>query len=80
MKATDVPVGLWRHFRKKPVLIVARRVEQEEKIETLEGTMTANPGDIVIRGVQGEHYPIKPEIFEATYESAEKDDDAVPEV
>ena len=37
-------------------------------LPTLEGTMTAQPGDWVIRGVQGEFYPCKPDIFEATYE------------
>jgi len=40
-------------------------------IETLEGDMTASPGDWIIRGVQGEFYPCKPDIFEATYESVE---------
>ncbi|MFP8960023.1 hypothetical protein ACLIYP_05540 [Streptomyces nanhaiensis] len=39
-------------------------------INTLEGTMSASPGDYVIRGVQGEIYPCKPDIFEATYEPA----------
>ena len=38
------------------------------EIPTLEGTMTASPGDWIIRGVQGEFYPIKPDIFAATYE------------
>lgn len=37
-------------------------------IDTLEGTMWAAAGDYVIRGVQGEFYPCKPDIFEATYE------------
>lgn len=37
-------------------------------IKTLEGDHTANPGDWIIRGVQGEFYPCKPNIFEATYE------------
>lgn len=37
-------------------------------IDTLEGRMYADPGDWVIRGVQGEHYPCKPDIFAATYE------------
>ena len=37
-------------------------------IETLEGVMVAAPGDWIIRGVQGEFYPCKPDIFEATYE------------
>jgi hypothetical protein len=40
-------------------------------IETLEGRMRADLGDWIIRGVQGEFYPCKPEIFEATYEPAE---------
>lgn len=40
------------------------------KIRTLEGTMTANKGDWIIRGVKGELYPCKPDIFEATYEEA----------
>jgi hypothetical protein len=41
------------------------------EIETLEGVMTASPGDWIIRGVQGEHYPCKPDVFEATYERAD---------
>ncbi len=36
-------------------------------IQTLEGTMHARPGDWIIKGVQGEFYPCKPDIFEATY-------------
>lgn len=41
------------------------------KIETLEGTMTANINDYIIKGVQDEFYPCKPDIFEATYEKVE---------
>ena len=37
-------------------------------ITTLEGDMRAKVGDWIIRGVQGEFYPCKPDIFEATYE------------
>lgn len=37
-------------------------------IPTLEGTMTASAGDWIIRGVKGEIYPCKPDIFEATYD------------
>lgn len=37
-------------------------------IPTLEGTMRADVGDWIIKGVQGELYPCKPEILEATYE------------
>lgn len=39
-------------------------------IATLEGVMQAKPGDWIIKGVQGEFYPCKPDIFEATYEVA----------
>lgn len=40
-------------------------------INTLEGTMTANVGDYIIQGVNGEFYPCKPDIFNKTYEAAE---------
>ena len=40
-------------------------------IPTLEGDHEASLGDWIIRGVAGEHYPCKPDIFEATYEPAE---------
>lgn len=42
------------------------------KIFTLEGVMEATPGDWIIRGIHGEHYPCKPDIFAATYEPAEE--------
>ncbi|WP_373738318.1 hypothetical protein [Jeotgalibaca porci] len=38
------------------------------EIKTLEGAMRAELGDYIIRGLQGELYPCKPDIFEATYE------------
>lgn len=40
------------------------------QILTLEGTMIASPGDWIIRGIRGEFYPCKPDIFDATYETA----------
>lgn len=43
--------------------------------ETLEGTMRVSLGDWIIRGVQGEFYPCKPDIFEATYEPAPQSTD-----
>lgn len=42
------------------------------KIPTLEGDMYASIGDYIIKGVQGEFYPCKPDIFEQTYEVVEK--------
>jgi hypothetical protein len=41
-------------------------------IRTLEGIMEVRPGDWVITGINGEHYPIKHEIFIATYEAIEE--------
>lgn len=40
-------------------------------IHTLEGDMEVSKGDYVIKGVKGEFYPCKPDIFQQTYESAE---------
>lgn len=40
----------------------------ELKIHTLEGVMTASSGDWIIKGVAGEFYPCKPDIFDATYD------------
>jgi hypothetical protein len=40
-------------------------------IDTLEGGHNVCPGDWIITGIQGEHYPCKPDIFEATYEPVE---------
>lgn len=40
-------------------------------INTLEGVMHASKGDYIIKGVKGELYPCKPDIFEATYDPVE---------
>lgn len=40
-------------------------------IETLEGTMKVSEGDYIIKGVRGELYPCKPDIFRETYELVE---------
>jgi hypothetical protein len=87
------------HFRKRPVVIEAIRLDKIStervveflggeskrnisfaidpragtvKIHTLEGVLTAQPGDWIIRGVAGELYPCKPDIFAATYEPVEE--------
>ena len=58
-------------YRKIPVVVEARQTLKEMEIQTLEGTMRADPGDWIITGVKGEQYPCKPDIFAATYEPAE---------
>lgn len=57
----DAPIYVGKQFSNADQLI---------GIETLEGLMTANVGDWIIRGVKGELYPCKPDIFEATYDPA----------
>lgn len=50
-----------------------RNADHDERnglvIHTLEGNHHASPGDWIIKGVAGEFYPCKPEIFESTYEA-----------
>ena len=41
-------------------------------IETLEGDMKASYGDFIIKGINGEFYPCKPDIFDKTYEKVEE--------
>lgn len=41
-------------------------------IHTLEGTHRADVGDFIIKGIKGEFYPVKPDIFESTYEKVEE--------
>jgi hypothetical protein len=84
-------------YRKKPIVIEARQLSEENCVEiaewvlgkpvidnrvsrsitrrrgifyipTLEGDMLANIGDFIIKGINGEFYPCKPDIFEKTYE------------
>lgn len=49
------------------------RPDAEVRILTLEGDMIANPGDWIVKGVAGEFYPVKSDIFDATYEPASKE-------
>lgn len=48
------------------------RIGDELHIFTLEGTMVAQFGDWIVRGVKGELYPCKPDIFAATYEAVDQ--------
>jgi len=46
-------------------------VDGQPVIQTLEGDMLVNDGDWIIKGLSGEFYPCKPDIFEKTYEAVE---------
>lgn len=57
-----------------PIAIASHKGDNDERIpileiETLEGVMVASIGDWVIKGVKGEFYPCKPDVFAATYEA-----------
>lgn len=56
-----------RAFMGAPKLSV---IAQYLKIRTLEGELDATPGDWIIKGVKGEFYPCKPDVFERTYKAA----------
>lgn len=68
MTVDDLPVDEWTDVRKLPVEVEAKRVDEETQIDTREGTVWAYPGDVLLRGVEGELYPCDPEIFDETYE------------
>ena len=70
----DPPIiGNLTHYLKKVDVIMIK--DQKELrthyyIHTLEGDMFLKRGDWIVTGVKGEKYPVKPDIFEATYEKA----------
>lgn len=55
-------------------------VQHKVFIHTLEGSMRADVGDWIIKGIQGEFYPCKADIFEATYTKVDEDKELIPEV
>ena len=72
MSAGETPPGwLMQAMQSGKVRFSSRGSGAYLCIKTLEGEMEASPNDWVIKGVKGEMYPCKPDIFEATYEPAE---------
>ena len=62
--------GYWHGHKKAHEDAEERALKTGEMhIYTLEGVMTASAGDWVIKGIKGEFYPCKNDIFEATYEA-----------
>ena len=57
---------------RKTALVEAEQATEDGSIETAEGTMTYVAGDYICTGIQGERWPVKKDIFEATYEIVEK--------
>lgn len=60
----DIIDTAWEVGKGRPYVIM--------KIKTLEGDMIASEGDYIIKGISGEFYPCKPDIFKATYEEVEE--------
>ena len=59
----------WKRFKKRPVEIYARRNDGPELvIHTLEGDMLCRTGDWIVKGIKGEEYPVREDIFKETYE------------
>ena len=64
---------MWKKCKKKPVVVEFREVRiGEEGVETLEGYKPCTPGEhLIIKGVEGELYPIRKDIFLKTYDVLE---------
>jgi len=58
----------WKAVRKLPVIVGAIQMPEDFEVDTLEGTHSAKAGDYLLKGVRGELYPVKKDIFEETYE------------
>lgn len=67
--------GEFQYAVRKRKNIFSNKSEREEEktlfIQTLEGVHEASIGDYIIKGIKGEFYPCKPDIFEETYEEVE---------
>lgn len=61
-----------RAMGKDSRITINRTPEGKLEIPTLEGVMTADVGDMVIKGIQGELYPCKPDIFQKTYDEVQE--------
>jgi hypothetical protein len=74
------PDSIWEGVNENKIILHLDRTGCPKKvtgfveIHTLEGVMRGDVGDWIIKGVAGEFYPCKPDIFEQTYEPAAKED------
>lgn len=78
-KPVEIDAMQWNKGETDPLLIFMMSddiddmcmIDGELMIHTLEGLMKVSDGDYVIKGIKGEIYPCKPDIFEQTYEKVE---------
>lgn len=78
-KPVVIEAAQWFKMGDHPAVLIAPldpfsefRLGYHGWIQTLEGGHVVTPGDWIITGVKGEHYPCKPDIFEQTYEPVEE--------
>lgn len=68
----DCILAIYEFMKQEPIRInYEDKTNPYIKIETLEGTMKAFVGDYIIKGINGEFYPCKPDIFAKTYKEIE---------
>lgn len=70
------PDAIWQGVNDKQIILHLSRDGNKHTtghvdIHTMEGTMRGDVGDWIVRGIKGEFYPVKPDIFTATYEPVE---------
>lgn len=76
-KPVEIEAIQWTGKNYKEIFDFTKMIALEKDINsalyipTLEGTMLANIGDYIIKGIKSELYPIKPDIFKETYEIVE---------
>jgi len=58
----------WMDVRKKPIIVNALKMLVDFEVDTLEGTHQGKAGDYLLKSIEGEHYPVKKDIFEKTYD------------
>ncbi len=58
-------------YKSDPCSVCSNPMGSHGSIDTLEGKHIVCPGDWIIKGIKGEYYPCKPDIFEATYKAVE---------
>ena len=63
----DIIDTAWQVGKGKPHVLM--------KIKTLEGDMEVSEKDFIIKGINGEYYPCKPDIFEKTYEEVQSEEE-----
>lgn len=73
------PDEIWEGVNQQKIILHLDRKNNKTtgyaNIHTLEGTMRADIGDWIVRGVNGEFYPCKPDIFEQTYEAVANEEE-----